>query len=335
MEYCCPLVAVCNYHFSNQRVVVEDRPAQALKEPSCQFQRSSPYADLLEGTVVRSFQDKGTAGGANGAFHFFSVTSLGRDERVLRAELRWYRRRQPHTHHFYKVDLYEVLNSGVQPWRGNLISSRLLPTHTQGWEIFNITHTVSRWVSDSSSNNGLLLVSSLSPWRWMEATPPNTDGPAPYLVVFSADEDSTAPSAPPPPGMMTSPGDKKRERRSASARRQQEGAGPAEPCHRKSLYVDFRLIGWSSWIIAPPGYEAFQCSGTCVFPLGEGTRASNHATVQALTHTLSPGRTHTRTHTPCCVPDALAPVSLLYFDEHDTVVLRQYRDMVAESCGCH
>lgn len=41
-----------------------------------------------------------------------------------------------------QVDLYEVLDSRVKPWRGNLITSRLVPLYTQGWEVFNVTQTV-------------------------------------------------------------------------------------------------------------------------------------------------------------------------------------------------
>lgn len=38
---------------------------------------------------------------------------------------------------------------------------------------------------------------------------------------------------------------------------------------------------------------------------------------------------------PCCVPDRLQSISLLYFDDEENVVLKQYDDMVALSCGCH
>lgn len=41
-----------------------------------------------------------------------------------------------------QVDLYEVLDSRVKPWRGNLITSRLVPLYTHGWEVFNVTQMV-------------------------------------------------------------------------------------------------------------------------------------------------------------------------------------------------
>jgi Transforming growth factor beta like domain len=39
--------------------------------------------------------------------------------------------------------------------------------------------------------------------------------------------------------------------------------------------------------------------------------------------------------TPCCVPNKLYSISLLYFDDDENVILKQYDEMVAASCGCH
>ncbi|KAG7325452.1 hypothetical protein KOW79_011768 [Hemibagrus wyckioides] len=66
------------------------------------------------------------------------------------------------------VDLYEVLESKVKPWRGNLILSRLLSMYTEGWEVFNITQTVTKWILNSSTNNGILVVATLNSGHWLE-----------------------------------------------------------------------------------------------------------------------------------------------------------------------
>ncbi|CAN7994222.1 unnamed protein product, partial [Ixodes hexagonus] len=112
------------------------------------------------------------------------------------------------------------------------------------------------------------------------------------------------------------------------------GNAHAEPfnCARHEMYVDFEKIGWSSWIISPKGYNAYFCKGRCSFPLGQDQLPTNHATVQSIVNelSLSPG-----VGTPCCVPNKLYSISLLYFDENENVVLKQYDDMVAASCGCH
>jgi len=36
----------------------------------------------------------------------------------------------------------------------------------------------------------------------------------------------------------------------------------------------------------------------------------------------------------CCVPTELSPISMLYLDEYEKVVLKNYENMVVEGCGC-
>ena len=104
-------------------------------------------------------------------------------------------------------------------------------------------------------------------------------------------------------------------------------------CQRHEMYVDFEKIGWSGWIISPKGYNAYHCRGVCPFPLGQNQRPSNHATVQSIVHALKIGAE--TVDTPCCVPNKLYSISLLYFDDDENVILKQYDEMVAASCGCH
>ncbi|GAB6022857.1 hypothetical protein CHUAL_006955 [Chamberlinius hualienensis] len=103
-------------------------------------------------------------------------------------------------------------------------------------------------------------------------------------------------------------------------------------CKRHELYVDFEKIGWSSWIISPKGYNAYYCKGSCQFPLGQNQRPTNHATVQSIVHQLNLQEGIGR---PCCVPNKLFSINLLYFEGNGNVVLKYYEDMVAASCGCH
>lgn len=105
-----------------------------------------------------------------------------------------------------------------------------------------------------------------------------------------------------------------------------------QPCQKHPLSVDFEEIGWSGWIISPRGYNAYHCKGSCPFPLGENMRPTNHATVQSIINAL---KLSEGVSSPCCVPDKLYSINLLYFDDDENVVLKQYDDMVAGSCGCH
>lgn len=100
-------------------------------------------------------------------------------------------------------------------------------------------------------------------------------------------------------------------------------------CRRHSLYVDFKEVGWHKWIVAPTGYDAFFCLGECRFPLSDHMNSSSHAMVQTLMNSVNGAVPRA-----CCVPTALSPIALLYLDQEDHVVLKNYQDMVVEGCGC-
>lgn len=100
-------------------------------------------------------------------------------------------------------------------------------------------------------------------------------------------------------------------------------------CRRHPLYVDFKEVGWNKWIVAPTGYDAFFCLGECRFPFADHMNSSSHAMVQTLLNSVNGAVPRA-----CCVPTALSPIALLYLDQEDHVVLKNYQDMVVEGCGC-
>ncbi|KAE8285061.1 Bone morphogenetic protein 10 [Larimichthys crocea] len=84
----------------------------------------------------------------------------------------------------------------------------------------------------------------------------------------------------------------------------------SEPCKRTPLFVDFKDIGWDTWIIQPLGYEAYECNGVCNPPMTSEVSPTKHAIVQTLLSVKSPERASRA----CCVPTKLEPISLLYHD---------------------
>ncbi|NXP26601.1 DERR protein, partial [Scytalopus superciliaris] len=105
---------------------------------------------------------------------------------------------------------------------------------------------------------------------------------------------------------------------------------PSNLCKPRRLYISFSDVGWENWIIAPQGYLANYCRGECPFPLTAELNSTNHAILQTMVHSLDPQGTPQ----PCCVPVRLSPISILYYDNSDNVVLRHYEDMVVDECGC-
>ena len=140
----------------------------------------------------------------------------------------------------------------------------------------------------------------------------------PLLVTYADDRHRHA----------ASPVTSHRKRKRSTRRRGRKSRRSA--CRRRPMYVDFAEVEWDDWIIAPPGYHAYVCAGTCPMMLADHLNATNHAQVQSLLHSVSARLVPA----PCCVPTALSSISLLYVDDADKVVLRNYRDMVVEACGC-
>uniref|UniRef100_A0A3Q2YFR8 Bone morphogenetic protein 4 n=1 Tax=Hippocampus comes TaxID=109280 RepID=A0A3Q2YFR8_HIPCM len=109
----------------------------------------------------------------------------------------------------------------------------------------------------------------------------------------------------------------------------QRGRKRNRNCRRHALYVDFSDVGWNDWIVAPPGYQAYYCHGECPFPLADHLNSTNHAIVQTLVNSVN-----NNIPKACCVPTELSAISMLYLDENDKVVLKNYQEMVVEGCGC-
>ncbi|NXH48227.1 BMP2 protein, partial [Dicaeum eximium] len=298
--------------------------------------------DILEGNTVRSFLDKTHSEEMR---FLFVLSSVAKNEKILTAELHLFRlwprlTDGPKRHHFCQVSVYQVLEKDKPDTPGGkkLLAARLVSLQTSGWEVFAITPAVRDWTEDESSNQGLL-VTVQGPGKSPLDPPPlqfasgrgHHESKKPMLVLFTDDgrRGASLPTAAFPGGshnwhdsLMPELG------RSRSTR----SLDRLQPCQRHPLSVDFEEIGWSGWIISPRGYNAFHCKGSCPFPLGENMRPTNHATVQSIINAL---KLSEGVSTPCCVPDKLFSINLLYFDDDENVVLKQYDDMVAASCGCH
>ncbi|NWW48231.1 GDF10 factor, partial [Pedionomus torquatus] len=103
-------------------------------------------------------------------------------------------------------------------------------------------------------------------------------------------------------------------------------------CSRRYMKVDFADIGWNEWIISPKSFDAYYCAGACEFPMPKViVRPSNHATIQSIVKAVGiiPGIPE-----PCCVPDKMSSLSVLFLDENKNVVLKVYPNMSVETCAC-
>ncbi|XP_029454158.1 bone morphogenetic protein 4 [Rhinatrema bivittatum] len=268
----------------------------------------------------------------NSNFRFlFNLNSIPENEVISSAELRLFREQLDQSTNwedgFHRINIYEVMKPLTREGQmiTRLLDTRLVHQNISRWESFDVSPAVLRWTQDQQMNLGLAIeVTHLNRTKTLQGKHvrisrsllPQGDADwsqlRPLLVTFSHDGRGHA---------LT--------RRVKRSPKQQRRHKKSKNCRRHSLYVDFSDVGWNDWIVAPPGYQAFYCHGDCPFPLADHLNSTNHAIVQTLVNSVN-----SSIPKACCVPTELSAISMLYLDEYDKVVLKNYQDMVVEGCGC-
>ncbi|XP_032033811.1 bone morphogenetic protein 10 [Hylobates moloch] len=291
--------------------------------------------------------------------------SIPHHEEVIMAELRLYtlvqRDRMIYDGVDRKITIFEVLESkGGNEGERNmlvLVSGEIYGTNSE-WETFDVTDAIRRWQKSGSSTHQLEVhieskhdeADDASSGR-LEIDTSAQNKHNPLLIVFSDDQSSDK--------------ERKEELNEMISHEQLPeldnlgldsfSSGPAEEallqmrsniiydstarirrnakgnyCKRTPLYIDFKEIGWDSWIIAPPGYEAYECRGVCNYPLAEHLTPTKHAIIQALVHL----KNSQKASKACCVPTKLEPISILYLDKGVVTYKFKYEGMAVSECGC-
>ncbi|XP_077999875.1 bone morphogenetic protein 2-like [Glandiceps talaboti] len=224
----------------------------------------------------------------------------------------------------HRININEILqpsseSSGIMK---RLIDSKIVDVRNNSWQSFDVRPAVARWVAVPDENYGIEVEvtqvrnTQISPHkdhvrlrRSVEQTGDQWHHQRPLLIAYTDDG--------------------KRPQRSKRQSKKQRRRLKAN-CRRHTLYVDFSDVGWNDWIVAPPGYHAFYCHGECPFPIADHLNSTNHAIVQTLVNSVDPEAVPKA----CCVPTELSPISMLYLDEYEKVILKNYQEMVVEGCGC-
>ncbi|XP_043938359.1 bone morphogenetic protein 10 [Protopterus annectens] len=298
----------------------------------------------------------------------FNVT-VPRQEVITAAELRLYtlmaRDRLLYDGVDRKVTIFEVLQSEAGDYHNHAVqlhelASRRIYGTDSGWETFDITEAIKRWHRSRSTTHRLEVhIESVDDEDEtgrnvevdIDVKPENKHEP--LLVVFSDDQSREKQESRlnsndkvdnpqimdfknfDPDGFSDSPKEEdllqlhsnliydstSRIRRNAKS----------NYCRKTPLKVNFKEIGWDSWVIAPQDYEAFECQGVCSYPLNDHVTPTNHARIKALLHLNKPNKATNA----CCVPTKLDPIALLYLDDDKVVTYKfKYEGMVVSECGC-
>ncbi|KAK4315262.1 hypothetical protein Pmani_013511 [Petrolisthes manimaculis] len=248
--------------------------------------------------------------------------------RVTEAMLWVYVRRAPGARHHDETRarttlwVFRFLAEDTNKSPTEMVTSLHLSASRAGWRRLDVTSAVQRWFArpgerlrllvDCSSCGGELEAELFTARKYKGAHKPGSRrteaSHRPFLVVHTA----------PAPSRRLS-------------RRALQCDKDTKMCCKQNLYISFRELGWDDWIIAPRGYNANYCKGSC---------ASMFRTPDSFTNFYSQVLEELRRHrapgalTQCCAPTKLSPMSLIYLDQISNIIKRDVPRMVVEECGC-
>ncbi|XP_033731896.1 bone morphogenetic protein 10-like [Pecten maximus] len=340
-------------------------PDQSNQAPEYMMELYKQYSSKRlaspESSIVRSFtninQGEETSGGTSfterqSRVHtmIFNITSIALDEVIDLAELRLFtlveKDRNAYIGVDRKVSVFEVIPVNDQPYK--LINSKHIYGRNSNWETFDVTSAVKRWVEDISSVQILEIrienVFHSVSYGEMDIDARPKTRTEPLLVVFSSEYSKTKLHMKERHEMVTHEMDSydfvgdmngthsnQSESNTLQQRYKRRAHKKGTVCRRRPLYIQFSDIDWDRWIIAPQGYQAYQCVGKCYFPFSDYLSPTKHSIIQTLLSSKSPKKASRA----CCVPTKLDPISILYVDELGIVTFKyKYDGMVVKECGC-
>ncbi|XP_022671106.1 bone morphogenetic protein 2-B-like isoform X2 [Varroa jacobsoni] len=271
-----------------------------------------------------------------------STEDIADEERFLGAELRLFKPRLDDVDYTGEVQMIQVYDIVRPATRKNpdailrlLDTKRVLGnTERDAWIGLDVVQAVQRWKTER--NHGLYVQvfresentteAVVSPYVLLKNFPGRVnetswDNQQPILLTYHASKSDSKRLS-----LLRNKRAATRHHRRKSYNRQKE------QCRRHSLYINFNDVGWNDWIVAPQGYNAYYCQGNCPFPIPEHLNGTNHAIVQTLVNSMRTGGNGVPK--ACCVPTELTPISMLYVDAYERVILKNYQDMVVHGCGC-
>lgn len=267
---------------------------------------------------------------------FFNVSDIPKSEKLKAAELQI--QRNPildGTQLRHRVLVYDIVRPGIKGKTEPvlyLIDTKTVHVNTSDTISLDVMPAVDRWMHEPKSNFGVLVQVVVG----QQSFPPAQR----HVRLRRSVDDKEAEWAKAQPLLMTYTDDGRNKQRVIREIKKNRGSRMLhkkgkrregrEPCQRRSMYVDFANVGWSEWIVAPAGYEAYLCHGECHFPYADHLNTTNHAVVQTLVNSINSDLAPKA----CCIPTQLKPISMLYLDDQNKVVLKSYQDMEVVGCGC-
>ncbi|XP_003970254.1 transforming growth factor beta-2 proprotein isoform X1 [Takifugu rubripes] len=271
---------------------------------------------------------------------------------LVKAEFRIFRAPNPQARASeQRVEIYQVL----KPDEDSTSTQRYIESRTVqlkskgGWIAVEVTETIKDWVSDSENNLGLKLGVHCPCCTFVPSTNnivPNKSEELEALFAGVDDErirqirkagkvkgQADFSTKTPhliltllPSDRVDNPTTKNRKKRAAVTDSSTCSRSSDQGCCLRSLYIDFRRdLNWK-WIHEPKGYKANFCAGNCPYLWS----ANNHYNmILPLYNKMNPEASAA----PCCVPQDLEPLTIMYFIGR-TPRVEQLSNMVVKTCKC-
>ncbi|XP_034024493.1 transforming growth factor, beta 1a [Thalassophryne amazonica] len=224
-----------------------------------------------------------------------------------------------------RVELYQGLGTSAR-----YLTSRFIDNQWRDkWLSFDVTETLKKWLKGTDDIQGFQLrlycecsvtpsdtsfgfmISGLDSGRGDTERMAQKTQELPYILTMSIPQNTSS--------HLTS-------RRKRSTETKDICTAQTETCCMRSLYIDFRKdLGWK-WIHKPTGYHANYCMGSCTYIWNAENKYSQ---ILALYKHHNPGASAQ----PCCVPQGLEPLTILYYVGRQHKV-EQLSNMIVKSCKC-
>uniref|UniRef100_A0A7N8WTS0 Growth differentiation factor 2 n=1 Tax=Mastacembelus armatus TaxID=205130 RepID=A0A7N8WTS0_9TELE len=303
-----------------------------------------PQSDVIRSFTVQDITLSGTNETKSKHRLQFNV-SIPNHEKITTAELQLFffpdAGSKVTSHSFMAtVKVYEVDYNDLT-FRTQLLLGKDVTGSQDLWETFDVTTAIQNWIK---SGQGTLVFDILVDRKDCGASDSREeetgcfnmstsigDNTSAALIVFSNDLGNRRKEAKKElREMILHEEELPNEILEAQHPRRKKRKAEREYCRRTSLKVIFKDIGWDSWIVAPPEYDAFECRGLCYHPLTDESTPSKHALIQTLINIRDPKKANMA----CCVPIKLDPITVMYQENGRLTIRYLYEEMKVAECGC-
>ncbi|XP_035530582.1 transforming growth factor beta-3 proprotein [Morone saxatilis] len=268
----------------------------------------------------------------------FNVSTMEKNStNLFRAEFRALRMSNPNAkRNEQRIELYQILQKDDPKAKQRYIGGKnVLTKGTSEWVSFDVTETVREWLMYRQTNLGLE-ISVHCPCHTFRPNGDIIENTNEVLEVkFKGMDDdlNRVKKQKEQPHLILMMLPSHRLDAQSSSRRRKRALDTnycfnnyEENCCVRPLYINFRQdLGWR-WIHQPEGYYANFCSGPCPYLRSADT---THSSLLSLYNTLNPEASAS----PCCVPQDLEPLTILYYVGRSPKV-EQLSNMVVKSCKC-